>query len=183
MWAPLVDSRRAPGYIRIKVRRYVGLSERCCMQIGDLAQRAGVSTRTIRYYEELGIIGPEERSGGGFRRYCDDQLRRLQIIQGLKTLGFELEQIRQLFTLRNESGTGGELAHQMIEILQSQQKSIDEKIQQYVELRERNTCGIAVLQGCQSCDILVLDRDCHSCEVYQRHEEVPDLVECAIFAR
>jgi hypothetical protein len=36
------------------------------MQIGDLAQRAGVSTRTIRYYEELGLIGPEERSGGGF---------------------------------------------------------------------------------------------------------------------
>lgn len=153
------------------------------MQIGDLAERAGVSTRTIRYYEELGILGPEERSNGGFRRYCDDQLRRLQMIQGLKCLGFELEQIRQLFTLRNDAETGGELAHQMIAILEGQQIEIDTKIQQYVDLRERTARGIAVLQGCQSCDVPVLERDCHNCEVYQRHEEVPDLVECAIFGR
>ncbi|MFH1571599.1 MAG: MerR family transcriptional regulator, partial [Gemmatimonadota bacterium] len=71
------------------------------MQIGDLAERAGVSTRTIRYYEELGIIDPEERSNGGFRRYSEDQLRRLEIIQGLKALGFELEHIRELFGLKN----------------------------------------------------------------------------------
>ncbi|MBT3343913.1 MAG: MerR family transcriptional regulator [Gemmatimonadetes bacterium] len=151
------------------------------MQIGDLAERAGVSTRTIRYYEELGILGPEERSSGGFRRYCDDQLRRLQMIQGLKCLGFELEQIRQLFTLRNDAETGGELAHQMTAILQGQQEAIDAKIQQYVELRERTARGITVLQDCQSCDVRVTERDCHNCEVYQRHEEVPDLVECAIF--
>ena len=157
------------------------MSERCCMQIGDLAERAGVSTRTIRYYEELGILGPEERSSGGFRRYCDDQLRRLQMIQGLKCLGFELEQIRQLFTLRNDAETGGELAHQMTAILQGQQEAIDAKIQQYVELRERTARGITVLQDCQSCDVRVTERDCHNCEVYQRHEEVPDLVECAIF--
>ena len=151
------------------------------MQIGDLAERAGVSTRTIRYYEELGILGPEERTNGGFRRYCDDQLRRLQMIQGLKCLGFELEQIRQLFTIRNDAETGGELAHQMIAILREQQVAIDAKIQQYVDLRERTACGITVLQDCQSCDVRVTERDCHKCEVYQRHEEVPDLVECSIF--
>ncbi len=57
------------------------------IQIGDLASRAGVSTRTIRYYEELGMIVPRERSNGGFRRYGEDQLRRLEIIQRLKALG------------------------------------------------------------------------------------------------
>ncbi len=65
------------------------------MQIGDLAVRAGVSTRTIRYYEELGMIEPQERTDRGFRRYSDDQERRLEIIQGLKALGFELERIRE----------------------------------------------------------------------------------------
>jgi len=94
-----------------------------------------------------------------------------------------IEQIRQLFTLRNETETGGQLAHQMIDILRGQQEAIDSKIQQYVELRERTTRGIAVLQDCQSCDIRVFERDCHNCEVYQRHEEVPDLVECAIFGQ
>lgn len=71
------------------------------IQIGDLASRAGVSTRTIRYYEELGMIVPRERSNGGFRRYGEDQLRRLEIIQRLKALRFELERIRGLFCLRD----------------------------------------------------------------------------------
>lgn len=151
------------------------------MQIGDLAARAGVSTRTIRYYEELGIVEPVERTNGGFRRYCEDQLRRLQIIQGLKSLGFDLEQIRRLFTLRDTAETGGDLARQMIAILQAQQAEIDAKIRQYLEMKERNRRGIEILCGCLSCSIKVFQRDCHNCETYQLHDQVPDLVECAIF--
>ena len=151
------------------------------MQIGGLGARAGVSTRTIRYYEELGIIEPVERSVGGFRRYCEDQLRRLHIIQGLKALGFDLEQVRQLFALRDDADTGGDLARQMIDVLQIQQESIDRKIAQYQEMKERNGRGIDVLRGCLSCSIKVFERDCHNCDMYRCHEEVPDLVECAIF--
>ena len=153
------------------------------MQIGDLAELAGVSTRTIRYYEELGIVEPVERTNGGFRRYCTDQLRRLHIIQGLKALGFDLEQVRQLFALRDEAETGGDLARQMIDILRAQQEEIDGKIQQYLDMKERNERGIDVLRGCLSCSIMVFERDCHNCETYQRHDEVPDLIECAIFGR
>jgi DNA-binding transcriptional MerR regulator len=153
------------------------------MQIGELADRAGVSTRTIRYYEELGLVEPMERTNGGFRRYCEDQLRRLQIIQGLKCLGFDLEQVRDLFALRDTAETGGDLARQMIDILQTQQNEIDAKIAQYEELRERNRRGIDVLGGCLCCRIKVFERDCHNCETYQCHDEVPDLVECAIFGR
>ena len=151
------------------------------MQIGDLADRAGVSPRTIRYYEELGLVRPVERTSGGFRRYCDDQLRRLQIIQGLKCLGFDLEQVRQLFALRNEAETGGDLARQMIDILRTQQDEIGAKIAQYEEIRERNRRGIDVLRSCLSCQLKVFDRDCHNCHAYKCHDEVPDLVECAIF--
>ena len=57
------------------------------MQIGDSAIRAGVTARTIRYYEELGILEPEERTDGGFRLYSEAQLRRLLIVQSLKGLG------------------------------------------------------------------------------------------------
>ena len=151
------------------------------MQIGDLAERAGVSTRTIRYYEELGIIEPVARTNGGFRRYCEDQLRRLQIIQGLKALGFELEQVRRLFSVRDAAETGGDLARQMIDILQGQQEEIDRKIAQYEQMKERNTRGIDVLRGCLSCEIQVFERDCHNCETYRCHGDVPDLVEYAIF--
>ena len=153
------------------------------MQIGDLAERVGVSTRTIRYYEELGLVEPMERTHGGFRLYCEDQLRRLQIIQGLKCLGFDLEQVRHLFSLRDQAETGGDLARQMIDNLQTQQNEIDAKIAQYEELKERNRRGIDILGGCLCCRIKVFERDCHGCATYKSHDEVPDLVECAIFAR
>lgn len=153
------------------------------MQIGDLAARAGVSTRTLRYYEELGIIEPVARTNGGFRRYGADQLRRLQIIQGLKALGFELEQVRRLFSVRETAETGGDLACQMIDLLQGQQEEIDRRIAQYEEMKERNLRGIEVLRGCLLCEIPVFERDCHNCETYRCHEDVPDLVEYAIFRR
>jgi DNA-binding transcriptional MerR regulator len=153
------------------------------MQIGDLAARAGVSTRTLRYYEELGIIEPVARTNGGFRQYGADQLRRLQIIQGLKALGFELEQVRRLFSVRETAETGGDLACQMIDLLQGQQEEIDRRIAQYEEMKERNLRGIQVLRGCLLCEIPVFERDCHNCETYRCHEDVPDLVEYAIFRR
>ena len=153
------------------------------MQIGDLAARAGVSTRTLRYYEELGIIEPVARTNGGFRRYGTDQLRRLQIIQGLKALGFELEQVRRLFSVRETAETGGDLACQMIDLLQGQQEEIDRRIAQYEEMKERNLRGIEVLRGCLLCEIPVFERDCHNCQTYRCHEDVPDLVEYAIFRR
>ena len=151
------------------------------IQIGDLAARAGVSTRTIRYYEELGMITPQERSNGGFRRYGEDQLRRLEIIQSLKALGFELERIRELFCLRENVDTGADLAHAMIRLLEHQQQEIDARISHYRDMRERATRGIEVLKDCLCCQEKVLERNCSSCDVYQRHENVPDLIQCAIY--
>jgi DNA-binding transcriptional MerR regulator len=152
------------------------------MQIGDLATKAGITTRTIRYYEELGIIEPEERSEGGFRLYSEIQLRRLHIIQSLKSLGFELERIRELFNLQHCAETGGDLSRTMIELLADQQRKIDAKICHYLEMKEWNAQAIEVLKGCMSCSIKVFERDCHKCEVYKQHAEVPDVIECAIYA-
>ena len=152
------------------------------MQIGDLAARAGTTTRTIRYYEELGIVEPTERSEGGFRLYSEMQLRRLRVVQGLKTLGFDLERIRELFNLHSSADTGGDLSRAMIEVLDGHQREIDRKISEHLEIKERNARAIEILRGCSCCSIKVFDRDCHQCNVYLQHSEVPDLVECAIFS-
>ena len=98
------------------------------MQIGDLAAKAGVTPRTIRYYEELGIVEPEERTGGGFRLYSESQLRRLQIVQSLKDLGFDLQRIRQFFNLKNCSESSGGVASALVDHLVEQERQIDERI-------------------------------------------------------
>ena len=58
------------------------------MRIGELADEAGVTPRTIRYYETLGLLGPCEREGHGFRYYSEAELTRLKKIDALKHLGF-----------------------------------------------------------------------------------------------
>jgi DNA-binding transcriptional MerR regulator len=66
------------------------------LSIGELAQRTGVSTRTIRYYEELGILPTPERTEGGTRRYPREYVFYVEGARNLKELGFGLEEIAEL---------------------------------------------------------------------------------------
>lgn len=63
------------------------------MRIGELAERAGTSTRTLRYYESRGLL-PARRDGNGHRTYDEDDLRLLRQIRMLQDFGFELEETR-----------------------------------------------------------------------------------------
>jgi DNA-binding transcriptional MerR regulator len=65
------------------------------LRIGDVAQRAGVSTRALRYYEEQGLLAPE-RTASGQRTYAESAVERVQMIQGFFTAGLPSRTIRQL---------------------------------------------------------------------------------------
>ncbi len=80
------------------------------MQIGEVAERTGLSLRTIRYYGEVGLVEPSARSRGGFRLYTESDVARLLLIKRMKPLGFSLEETRDLLdTLdRLESGAADE---------------------------------------------------------------------------
>lgn len=69
------------------------------MHIGDLAERTGLSHRTIRHYDEVGLLRPSGRSEGGFRLYTDTDLARLLVIRRMKPLGFSLEQMAELLAV------------------------------------------------------------------------------------
>jgi len=66
------------------------------MQIGEVAERIGLSLRTIRYYEEVGLVTPSARSQGGFRLYTERDAGRLQLVKDMKPLGFSLDEMRDL---------------------------------------------------------------------------------------
>ncbi|GLY28279.1 MerR family transcriptional regulator [Kineosporia sp. NBRC 101731] len=66
------------------------------MHIGEVAERVGLSLRTIRYYEEVGLIAPSARSQGGFRLYLEADVARLQLVKDMKPLGFSLDEMRDL---------------------------------------------------------------------------------------
>lgn len=66
------------------------------MHIGELAERTGLSLRTIRHYDEIGLLAPSGRSEGGFRLYTEDDFDRLMLIRRMKPLGYSLDQMGDL---------------------------------------------------------------------------------------
>lgn len=95
------------------------------LSIGELARQAGLSTRTIRYYEELGILPPPERTAGGTRRYSRDYFFYLEGTRILKQLGFDLDEIAELgrFAL-----TGATASSRTKAILQEKVAQLDHRI-------------------------------------------------------
>lgn len=76
------------------------------MQIGEVAERTGLSLRTIRYYEEVGLVVPSARSQGGFRLYTEPDVQRLGVIMRMKPLGFQLDEMRELLGILDALATG-----------------------------------------------------------------------------
>ena len=75
-------------------------------QIGEVADAVGLSLRTIRHYEEVGLVLPSARSAGGFRLYTDDDIERLRLVKHMKPLDFSLEEMRDLLELRDRLAAG-----------------------------------------------------------------------------
>ncbi len=71
------------------------------MRVGEVAKRLEVSPRTIKYYEEIGLVEPEERSTGGFRLYGNREIERLERILKMKSIGYSLAAIRELLAVRD----------------------------------------------------------------------------------
>jgi MerR family transcriptional regulator, thiopeptide resistance regulator len=64
--------------------------------VSQIARLAGVSVRTLHHYDHIGLLSPADRSGAGYRRYGDDDLRRLQQIMFYRELGFALSEITEM---------------------------------------------------------------------------------------
>ncbi|GFM95878.1 hypothetical protein Sfulv_06890 [Streptomyces fulvorobeus] len=79
------------------------------MQIGEVAARTELSLRTIRHYEESGLVAPSARSQGGFRLYTETDVARLMVIRRMKPLGFTLDQMRELLDATDRLDSGRDL--------------------------------------------------------------------------
>lgn len=99
------------------------------MQIGEVAERTGLSLRTIRYYEEVGLVVPSARSQGGFRLYTEPDIDRLQLIKRMKPLGFQLEEMRDLLAILDPVPGSPDIADpaaRLAEFSQTAERACDE---------------------------------------------------------
>ncbi len=80
------------------------------MHIGAVAERTGLSLRTLRHYDDVGLVRPSGRSEGGFRLYTEEDVERLLLVRRMKPLGFTLEEMAGLLDVadriaENDTGT------------------------------------------------------------------------------
>lgn len=71
------------------------------MHIGEVAERTGLSLRTLRHYDEVGLVTPSDRTDAGYRLYTDVDLERILLIRRMKPLGFSLEQMGEVLAARD----------------------------------------------------------------------------------
>ncbi len=93
------------------------MAEAGMMHIGELAERTELSLRTIRHYDEIGLLVPSGRSEGGFRLYTETDYDRLMLIRRMKPLGYSLDQMGDLLRAidqANACGAEGENARRAL---------------------------------------------------------------------
>ncbi|WP_307677712.1 MerR family transcriptional regulator [Streptomyces sp. V4I2] len=103
------------------------------MQIGEVAARTELSLRTIRHYEDTGLVIPSARSQGGFRLYTEADVARLMVIRRMKPLGFTLDEMRALLDATDRLDSGEELLPGEREELLKRIQGFEQAAQQRVE--------------------------------------------------
>ena len=73
------------------------------MNIGEAARHTGLPSKTIRYYEDVGLIRPPRRRANGYRTYADRDLHLMRFVQRARSLGFAVEDCRELVTLYEDT--------------------------------------------------------------------------------
>jgi MerR family transcriptional regulator, repressor of the yfmOP operon len=131
------------------------------LQIGEVAERTGVTQRTLRFYEEKGLLRPPSRLEGGFRLYSEDDVQRVDQIRRLQTLlGFTLADIKEMVEaeeiktqLRAEYRKDAEISERRakiakaIEVTERQVAVVDQKLIALSEMKSNLEQKLATFRG------------------------------------
>lgn len=103
------------------------------MTIGQAAERSGVSPKTIRYYESVGIVSPASRNQNRYRAYGSEDVQILRFVSRARGLGFSLKEVKQLLSLY---GDRNRPSRDVKRLAQKHIDELDQKIEQLVGLRQ-----------------------------------------------
>lgn len=108
--------------------------------IGDLAERAGVPTATIQYYESIGLLKRAPRASSGYRRYSEKAIDELRFIKKAQALGFSLEEVAEILQL---SRSGKTPCAQVLSLGHEHLAAVDERIRQLQAFRDQLASELA----------------------------------------
>ncbi|MFD2111145.1 MerR family transcriptional regulator [Thiorhodococcus fuscus] len=120
------------------------------LKIGAIAQRLGTTVRTLRFYEENGLVHPR-RTPGGTRLYTEDDEARFAALLTLARLGFSLQQLAELADLRRSSQTGDEASRAVASRLRKMDADLEARARAIEERRQDIARGLALVERCHGC--------------------------------
>lgn len=109
------------------------------VSIGDVAIELGLTTRTLRYWEEVGIIESVQRADGATRGFTPYYVRRIRFILKLKELGLSIKEMQDLYAAYGDAKQTDRMIPRLIEILDQHINTVDEKMSQLASLRKEIT--------------------------------------------
>ncbi|WP_041331458.1 MerR family transcriptional regulator [Dehalococcoides mccartyi] len=130
------------------------------LRIGEIAKIVGVSQRTIRYYEEEGLIKPASVISTGMRLYTEKEVSRLRFINRLRLLGLSIESIKiTLGVDKPKPSCKKEAMQRSLNALEVAQQKIEEQVELFNKLKKDNEVALASVKQCVDC----LKTSCEDC--------------------
>ncbi len=105
-------------------------------KIGELAKLVSLTPRTIRYYEEIGLLNSVKRVEGGRRIYTNEDIRRLKFIKKLKLLGLSLKEMEELENIYQINRSNNDALSRLLELLKKHLGNIDSRINNLQKLKK-----------------------------------------------
>lgn len=124
------------------------------MNIGAAAEASGLPAKTIRYYEEIGLIAPDRRANS-YRDYSDDHVHKLRFIQRARSLGFSVEDCRQLLSLYEDTGRA---SSDVKSLAQQHLDEIEHKIKELTSMHDVLSHLVKACRGDNRPDCPIIDR-------------------------
>ena len=131
-------------------------------KIGEVAKELGITTRTIRFYEEEGLLEPVKTSKGT-RLYSEEHIRKLKVIKELRDMGIPLARIKSIVNIRKKSSSGDEASQKVLSAFEELEREIEDRIQLLnMVLAEINSLKLTVSQ-CRGCSLEPTFENCSEC--------------------
>ncbi len=148
----------------------------CCLEgdrlltTGDMARLSNSTLRTVRFYEQEGLIEPAPRSDGAHRYFAASQLRKLQLALDLREAGLSIQDIKDLFALKKDATSPEEASRRLSGVLETQIAEMQRKIATLRRLREELVSAVSVISECRDCTVGTFPDPCCDCEVLNQPE-------------
>jgi DNA-binding transcriptional MerR regulator len=141
---------------------------------GEMARLTSSTLRTVRFYEEEGILRPARRTDGGHRLFDKSELDRLLFVSDLRTAGLSLDEIKEILEVKKTATSGQQASEEVRRILSERIQDLEEKLVVLTRLRDEFVRTAEIVTGCLNCnDNEVFPNDCSDCSVISTQPELP----------